>query len=78
MEDLSIEERRQIVTLPRSIGTLTHVRNLNLYDNALVRIPPEIGRMASLETFTPCTSYRLHWFPYEIMRCKKLAKITVR
>lgn len=77
LEDLPLEERRQIVTLPPSIAKLTHVRNLNLYDSALVRIPPQIGEMASLETFTPYTSYRLHWFPYEITRCKKLTKSTV-
>ncbi len=28
--------------------------------------------MTSLEDFTPYTSYRLHWFPYEITRCKNL------
>lgn len=77
LEDLTLEERRQIVTLPPSIGTLIHVRNFNLYDSALVRIPPEIGDMTSLEVFTPYTSYRLHWFPFEITRCKKLTKSTV-
>lgn len=34
-----------------------------LYRSNLVRIPPEIGAMTSLEEFTPYTSYRLHWFP---------------
>ncbi|WP_234438635.1 hypothetical protein [Streptomyces sp. NRRL S-340] len=33
--------------------------------------------MTSLEEFTPHTSYRLHWFPYEITRCRKLARSTV-
>lgn len=28
--------------------------------------------MESLEAFEPYTSNRLHWFPYEITRCKKL------
>lgn len=39
-----------------------------LYGSNLVRIPPEIGAMTSLEEFTPYTSYRLHWVPYEITR----------
>ncbi|MEU4090381.1 hypothetical protein [Streptomyces aureus] len=48
-----------------------------LYGSNLVRIPPEIGAMTSLEEFTPYTSYRLHWFPYEIPRCRKLTRSTV-
>jgi hypothetical protein len=48
-----------------------------IYGSNLVRIPPEIGEMTSLEEFTPYTSYRLHWFPYEITRCKNLGESTV-
>jgi hypothetical protein len=33
--------------------------------------------MDSLEEFEPYTSQRLHWFPYEITRCKKLQRSTV-
>jgi hypothetical protein len=33
--------------------------------------------MTSLEEFTPYTSYRLHWFPYEITRCTRLTRSTV-
>ncbi len=75
--ELSPEERRQIVTLPPSIAQLTAVKRFVLYGSNLVRIPPEIGAMTSLEEFTPYTSYRLHWFPYEITRCSKLAGSTV-
>ncbi|WP_318218845.1 leucine-rich repeat domain-containing protein [Streptomyces sp. SCL15-6] len=75
--ELSPEERRQVITLPPSIATLTAVRTLMLYGSNLVRIPPEIGAMTSLEEFTPYTSYRLHWFPYEITRCRKLTRSTV-
>ncbi|MFE9560183.1 leucine-rich repeat domain-containing protein [Streptomyces sp. NPDC006487] len=75
--ELSPEERRQVITLPPSIGTLTSVRHLVLYGSNLVRIPPEIGAMTSLEEFTPYTSYRLHWLPYEITRCQKLTRSTV-
>jgi hypothetical protein len=38
---------------------------------------PEIGAMSRLELFTPYTSYRLHWFPYEITRCPSLRDSTV-
>lgn len=74
---LSPEERRQVVTLPASIAKLTAVKHLVLYGSNLVRLPPEIGAMAGLEEFTPYTSYRLHWFPYEITRCARLTRSTV-
>ncbi|MGW7310177.1 leucine-rich repeat domain-containing protein [Streptomyces sp. NPDC054835] len=77
LTELSQEERRQIITLPPSIARLTAVKHLVLYGSNLVRIPPEIGCMTSLEEFTPYTSYRLHWFPYEITRCRKLTRSTV-
>ncbi|MGA4542680.1 leucine-rich repeat domain-containing protein [Uniformispora flossi] len=75
--ELTAEQRRQIVTLPASIAKLTAVKHLDLYRSNLVRIPPEIGMMRSLEEFTPYTSYRLHWFPYEITRCPALRRSTV-
>ncbi|MEU2775945.1 hypothetical protein ABZ646_24180 [Streptomyces sp. NPDC007162] len=61
LPELSPEERRQIVTLPVSIGRLTAVGTLVLYGSNLVRIPPEIGDMTSLEEFGPYTSRRLHF-----------------
>ncbi|MFD6823328.1 leucine-rich repeat domain-containing protein [Streptomyces sp. NPDC060085] len=77
LPEMSPAERRQIVTLPASIGRLTAVRSLVLYGSNLVRIPPEIGDMTSLEQFSPYTSGRLHWFPYEITRCARLERSTV-
>ncbi|MER6494705.1 leucine-rich repeat domain-containing protein [Streptomyces griseorubiginosus] len=77
LPELSPEERRQVVTLPASIGRLTAVRSLVLYGSNLVRIPPEIGGMTNLEEFDPYTSRRLHWFPYEITRCARLVRSTV-
>ncbi|GAB1822669.1 hypothetical protein [Herbidospora sp. RD11066] len=74
---MSASERRQIVTLPPAIANLTAVKHLVLYGTNLVRIPPEIGAMTSLETFVPYTSHRLHWYPYELTRCAKLADSTV-
>ncbi|WP_244178772.1 leucine-rich repeat domain-containing protein [Streptomyces rubellomurinus] len=75
--DLSPQERRQIVTLPPTVAKLTAVKHFILYGSNLVRIPPEIGAMTSLQEFTPYTSYRLHWFPYELTRCPSLKRSTV-
>ncbi|MFG2043704.1 leucine-rich repeat domain-containing protein [Dactylosporangium sp. NPDC048998] len=75
--EMSAPERRQIVTLPPTIAKLTTVKRLVLYGTNLVRIPPEIGAMTSLEIFEPYTSHRLHWYPYELTRCAKLADSTV-
>ncbi|MCI0705754.1 MAG: leucine-rich repeat domain-containing protein [Planctomycetia bacterium] len=77
LRGVTSEERAQIVTLPQTIGKLTKVKHLLLYGSHLVRIPPEIGEMTNLEKFTPYTSYRLHWYPYEITRCKNLRDSTV-
>jgi len=75
--ELTPAERADLVTLPPSIARLTRVRHLVLYGSLLVRIPPEIGSMASLEVFEPYTSYSLHWFPYELTRCASLRDSTV-
>ncbi|MFC4500866.1 MULTISPECIES: leucine-rich repeat domain-containing protein [Streptomyces] len=77
LRELPPEQRRQIVTLPPTIAELRAVRHLLLYGSNLVRVPPEIGAMESLEQFDPYTSYRLHWFPYEITRCRNLRDSTV-
>lgn len=63
---------KQITVLPNEIAKLTKVKKLYLYRSKLERIPPHIGQMASLQEFDPYTSYHLHWFPYEITRCKNL------
>jgi hypothetical protein len=76
-EELTAEERRQVVTLPPSIGQLTQVRRLVLYGTNLVRLPPEIGALTDLEQFEPYTSYRLHWYPYELMRSRLLRSSAV-
>jgi hypothetical protein len=71
------EQRQQIVTLPGSIGRLRDVRELRLYGSHLVRLPPEIAGMATLEYLDIYTSYRLHFFPYEIKRCRALKRSRV-
>ena len=75
--ELSAAERREIITLPPTIAALTEVRHLVLYGTNLVRIPPEIGAMISLEMFEPYSSHRLHWYPYELTRCAGLRGSTV-
>lgn len=72
LRELSLEDRVRILTLPPTIAKLKAVKTLDLYGSHLVRIPPEIGEMTSLDEFVPYTSHRLHWFPYEITRCKSL------
>jgi hypothetical protein len=54
------------------IQKLTQVKELDFYGSNLIAIPPEIGRMSSLEVLAPYSSRRLHWFPYEITRCAGL------
>lgn len=71
-EELGQELFYQIHTLPESISKLTKVKKVWLYGSKLKRIPPEIGQMEALEYFDPYTSYDLHWFPYEITKCKNL------
>jgi hypothetical protein len=70
----------QVVTLPSTIAKLKSVKRLNLYGSNLLRLPPQIGEMSSLEEFVPYTSYRLHWFPYEIRQCTNLksSKVSTR
>ena len=75
--EMTPEQWTQIVTLPPTIARLKSVKHLILYGSSLVRIPSEIGEMTSLEQFTPYTSYRLHWFPFEITRCANLSRSTV-
>lgn len=76
-QDLGLEDWSQIITLPTSISKLRRVKHLQLYGSNLVRIPPEVGEMEALENFTPYTSYNLHWFPYELTRCRRLVDSTV-
>ena len=70
--ELDPEDWVRIVELPPSIARLRSVKALRLYGSHLVRIPPEIGEMSDLEDLDVYTSHRLHWFPYEVTRCRKL------
>lgn len=75
--EMTSAQRREVVTLPSTIAKLTDVNHFVLYGTNLVRIPPEIGLMSSLEVFEPYTSHRLHWYPYELTRCTRLRDSTV-
>lgn len=75
--EMSPELWSQIVELPPTISRLRHVRRMYLCGSHLVRVPPEIGDMAKLEEFDAYTSYRLHWLPYEITRCRNLKQSRV-
>jgi uncharacterized protein (TIGR02996 family) len=75
--ELAGDDWIRIVTLPPTIAKLKNVKRLILYGSHLVCIPPEIGEMTNLVQFVPYTSYRLHWYPYEITRCKNLQYSTV-
>jgi hypothetical protein len=76
-KEMTLEAQSDVITLPATIGKLKSVRRLLLYGSYLVRIPPEIGDMENLVEFHPYTSDRLHWFPYEITRCRRLDESTV-
>ena len=76
-EALGTDAWQQITRLPATMGALKAVKKLDLYGSSLLSIPPEVGEMDSLVEFVPYTSYGLHWFPYEITRCKKLRSSTV-
>jgi hypothetical protein len=66
-----------IVSLPPTIAKLKKLKRLRLGASHLLRIPPEIGELTSLRVFETYMSYRLHWYPYEITRCKNLRDSTV-
>lgn len=66
-----------VVTLPRAIGKLTTLRRLRLYGSHISRLPREIGLLPELTELTPYTSYRLHYYPYELARAPVLRSSTV-
>lgn len=68
------DEWMQVITLPTGIASLIEVRTLFAYGSHLRRLPPEVGRMSSLEDLDIYTSYSLHWLPYEVTRCAKLRR----
>lgn len=66
------EDWMRVITLPSSVASLTDVKVIRMYGSHLRRLPPEIGRMSSLQDLDIYTSYSLHWLPYELTRCSAL------
>lgn len=64
---------RQISHLPPTIGLMDRCERFDLYGSHLEAIPRDIVDMKALRIFSVYTSYRLHWFPYELLRCPQLA-----
>jgi len=56
-------------TLPASISKLKDLRELDIYRSQISFLPRQIMHCENLQIFTPYTSYRLHWFPYEMTKC---------
>ena len=63
------EDYKALNTLPASIGNLKDLQKLVLYRSHISYVPREIMYCENLMIFEPYTSYRLHWFPYEITKC---------
>ena len=74
---MSSDEYQDLVAVPKSIGDLGDLKELDLYASNLTFIPREISKCTSLRKFVSYTSYRLHWFPYEITQCLSLVDSTV-
>jgi hypothetical protein len=74
---VELEELRKIVTLPPTISKLKSVKRFSVGGTRLVRIPPEIGEMTNLEEFDTYMCHQLHWYPYELTRCKNLTRSTL-
>jgi len=76
-QELTYPELLQITTLPPNIGDCVDLEHLGLYGTNITRLPPEIGNLRALQTFTPYTSHSLHWYPYELVHCGCLHDSTV-
>lgn len=64
---------RGITHLPPTIGLMDRCERFDLYGSHLEAIPREIVGMKALRNFSVYTSHRLHWLPYEILRCPLLS-----
>jgi len=64
-------------TLPDSIGGLSDLQTLITYGSNLSYLPRALGDCVNLRVFEPYTSYRLHWLPFEITRCRNLAHTVI-
>ncbi len=72
LDGFSGEERARIFTLPKTIGKLVAVEQLELYGSHITRLPPEIGGMRALKYLDVYRSVCLHYMPYELTKCSEL------
>ncbi len=75
-EHMDKTDFKALNTLPSSIANLKDLTELQIYRSQISYLPREIMHCKNLRIFTPYTSYRLHWFPYEITKCQ-LLKTTI-
>lgn len=75
--ELSVEDYPKIITLPPSIAKLTALEHLRIGNSNLVRLPRELGALSALTRLDTYHSYRLHWYPYELLRCTHLRSTLV-
>ena len=68
-EHMDREDYKALNTLPASIANLKDLRELVIYRSQISFLPREIMHCENLQVFTPYTSWRLHWLPYEITNC---------
>ena len=66
----------QLTQLPREIGQLTQLTNLDLYDNQLTQLPKEIGNLTQL-TYLYLSSNELTQLPSEIGQLTQLTELNL-
>lgn len=64
-------------TLPDLIGELKDLEKLVLYGSNMSYLPRALAGCINLRFLEPYTSYRLHWLPYELHRCRQLVSSTM-
>jgi uncharacterized protein (TIGR02996 family) len=72
---MTAKQIMEIRTLPESVAKLKKVRNFYFTNSYLIRLPAEIGEMTELEKLDLSHAARLHWFPYELTKCRKLKRL---
>jgi leucine-rich repeat protein SHOC2 len=68
--------RQQLNSLPESIGQLTNLVNLGLYDNQLTSLPSSIGQLISLEWLNICSN-QLESLPEAIGQLTNLTELYI-
>uniref|UniRef100_A0A0D9XKA0 Ubiquitin-like domain-containing protein n=1 Tax=Leersia perrieri TaxID=77586 RepID=A0A0D9XKA0_9ORYZ len=66
--------RNRLVTLPSSLGSMTHLRELRIANNSLENLPVEIGLLKNLE-FLIASNNRITSLPSSIGDCESLKEV---